>query len=207
LQFSVKDTGKGIKPENLSKLFNIDTKFTSEGTAGEKGSGLGLSLVKEIILKHGGTIEAKSEFEKGSEFIFDLPVASAKILIVDHNKRDRLLYSKILMNIAPEYAVSIASNGKEALERINISPPALIITEHEMPVMNGYNLVRELLKRGLKALIPVIVLTNKINKASRQYYNELGIENIFTKPVNLRSFKEAIEKSIRKSILNNNHTT
>ena len=207
LQFSVNDTGKGIKPENLGKLFNIDTKFTSEGTAGEKGSGLGLSLVKEIILKHGGTIEAKSEFEKGSEFIFDLPVASAKILIVDHNKRDRLLYSKILMNIAPEYAVSIVSNGREALERINISPPALIITEHEMPVMNGYNLVRELLKRGLKAVIPVIVLTNKIERVSKQYYNELGIENIFTKPVNLRSFKEAIEKSIRKSMMNNNHST
>lgn len=207
LQFSVKDTGRGIKPENLSKLFNIDTKFTSEGTAGEKGSGLGLSLVKEIILKHGGMIEAKSEFEKGSEFIFDLPVASAKILIVDHNKRDRLLYSKILMNITPEYAVSIVSNGKEALERISISPPALVITEHEMPVMNGYSLVRELIKRGLKSAIPVIVLTNKIDRASRQYYNELGIENIFTKPVNLRNFKEAIEKSVRKSMMSNNHTT
>ncbi len=207
LQFSVKDTGKGIKPENLSKLFNFDTKFTSEGTAGEKGSGLGLSLVNEIILKHNGTIEAKSEFERGAEFIFNLPVASAKILIVDHNKRDRILYSKILMNIASEYAVSIVSNGKEALERINISPPALIITEHEMPVMNGYTLVKELIKRGFKSSIPVIVLTNKIERSSREFYSELGIEHIFTKPVNLRSFKEAIEKSVRKGIMNHNHST
>jgi len=206
MQFSVIDTGRGIKPENLSKLFNIDTKFTSEGTAGEKGSGMGLSLVKEIILKHGGTIEVKSEYEKGTEFIFSLPIASAKILLVEPNKRDRILYSKILMNIAPEYAVSIVSNGSEALERIISSPPALVITEHQMPVMSGYNLVRELIKSGLKSVTPVIVLTSKIDRSAVQQYVELGIEHIFTKPVNLRSFKEAIEKSIRKAISNNNQS-
>ena len=207
MQFSIKDTGRGIKPDNLNKLFNIETKFSSEGTAGEKGSGLGLSLVKEIILKHGGTIDVKSEYEKGSEFIFSLPVASAKILLVEPNKRDRILYSKILMNIASEYAVSIVSNGNEALERIISSPPALVITEHQMPVMNGYNLVRELIKSGLKSITPVIVLTSKIERSAVQQYVELGIEHIFTKPVNLRSFKEAIEKSIRKGISTNNRTT
>ncbi|HSW53941.1 MAG TPA: PAS domain S-box protein [Ignavibacteriaceae bacterium] len=206
MQFSIKDTGRGIKPDNLSKLFNIETKFSSEGTAGEKGSGLGLSLVKEIILKHGGKIDVNSEFEKGSEFIFSLPVASAKILLVEPNKRDRILYSKILMNIASDYAVSIVANGNEALERIISSPPALVITEHQMPVMNGYNLVRELIKSGLKSITPVIVLTSKIERAAVQQYVELGIEHVFTKPVNLRSFKEAIEKSIRKSISNNNHS-
>ncbi len=206
MQFSIKDTGRGIKPDNLSKLFNIETKFSSEGTAGEKGSGLGLSLVKEIILKHGGSIDVKSEYEKGSEFIFSLPVASAKILLVEPNKRDRILYSKILMNIASDYAVSIVSNGNEALERIISSPPALVITEHQMPVMNGYNLVRELIKSGLKSITPVIVLTSKIERSAVQQYVELGIEHIFTKPVNLRSFKEAIEKSIRKGISSNSHT-
>ena len=50
-EFSIKDTGIGIKEENLSKLFNVDTKFTTEGTAGEKGTGLGLSLCKEIVEK------------------------------------------------------------------------------------------------------------------------------------------------------------
>ncbi len=206
MQFSVKDTGRGIKPENVSKLFNIETKFTSEGTAGEKGSGMGLSLVKEIILKHGGTIDVKSEYEKGTEFIFSLPVASAKILLVEPNKRDRILYSKILMNIASDYAVSIVSNGSEALERIISSPPALVITEHQMPVMSGYNLVQELIKSGLKSATPVIVLTSKIERSAVQQYTELGIEHVFTKPVNLRSFKEAIEKSIRKSISSNNHS-
>src|SRR5690606_31914292 len=56
IRFIVKDSGVGIKEEDLSKLFSVDSKFTSEGTAGEKGSGLGLSLVKEIVEKHGGSI-------------------------------------------------------------------------------------------------------------------------------------------------------
>ncbi len=59
VKFIVKDSGVGIKADDLSKLFSVDAKFTSEGTAGEKGSGLGLSLVKEIIEKHGGTISVK----------------------------------------------------------------------------------------------------------------------------------------------------
>jgi len=111
------------------------------------------------------------------------------------------------MNITPEYAVSVVSNGNEALDRINTSPPALVITEHQMPVMNGYTLIRELIKRGLKAAIPVIVLTSEIERSAIQDYAELGIEYIFTKPVNLRSFKESIEKSIRKGIINNSHST
>ncbi|HEY6435318.1 MAG TPA: PAS domain-containing sensor histidine kinase, partial [Ignavibacteriaceae bacterium] len=89
ITFSVKDTGTGIKEINLDKLFSIETKYTSEGTAGEKGSGLGLSLVKDIIEKHGGRIEVKSEFGRGTEFMFTLPVASTKILLIDSNNRER----------------------------------------------------------------------------------------------------------------------
>ena len=98
-EFSVKDTGVGIKKENLSKLFRIDSKFTSPGTEGEKGTGFGLSLVKEIIEKHGGKIWVESEYGKGSTFKFTLPIASAIILLVDAGKTDRILYSKILKNI------------------------------------------------------------------------------------------------------------
>ncbi|MEJ2104241.1 MAG: PAS domain S-box protein [Ignavibacteriaceae bacterium] len=196
--FSVRDTGIGIKKENLDKLFSIETKYTSEGTSGEKGSGLGLSLVKEIIEKHGGYIEVKSEYEKGTEFLFALPVASTKILLVDPNKAERLFYSKVLINITTDYAVNVVSNGKEALERIISAPPALVITEHKMPLMSGYTLVQELIKNNLKKAIPVIVLANEIDRVAIEEYKELGVEYIFSKPVNLISLKDAIEKSLKK---------
>jgi len=196
--FSIKDTGTGIKESNLEKLFSIETKFTSEGTAGEKGSGLGLSLVKEIVDKHGGRIEVKSEFEKGTNFIFTLPVASTKILLVDPNNRERLFYSKVLINITSDYAINVVSNGKEAIERIIQSPPALVITEHKMPIMNGIQLMHELDKNNLKDSIPVIVLASEINRNEMQEYQDFGVEYIFNKPINLISLKEAIEKSLKK---------
>ena len=200
LEFSVKDNGQGIKEENLDKLFSVDSKFTTVGTDGEKGSGLGLSLVKEIIEKHGGIIWAESEYGNGSNFKFTLPVASANILIVDDNRTDGLLYSKILKNITPDYTVDLASNGLEALEKIKSSPPALVITDHSMPEMNGYDLVKQLKKEGLLGKPPVIVLSTEMDRNIIGDYNELGIEYVFQKPVNLRSFKQAVEKSLRKYI-------
>ncbi len=104
-EFSVKDTGVGIRSEDAKKLFGVDTKFTTEGTAGEKGTGLGLSLVKEIIEKHGGTIRVESELGTGTNFLFTLPVAAANILLVDPNTTDRILYSKILKHITSDYNV------------------------------------------------------------------------------------------------------
>lgn len=198
ITFSIKDTGTGIKEINLDKLFSIETKFTSEGTAGEKGSGLGLSLVKDIIEKHGGRIDVKSEFGRGTEFMFTLPVASTKILLIDPNNRERMFYSKVLINITTDYAVNVVSNGKEALERIIQSPPALVITEHKMPIMGGFQLIQELIKHNVKESIPVIVLTGDIERAEIQEYTNLGIEYIFNKPVNLINFKTAIEKSLKK---------
>jgi PAS domain S-box-containing protein len=207
MEFSVKDTGRGIKEENLPKLFNIDMKFTSEGTAGEKGSGLGLSLVKEIVERHGGTVKATSEYGKGSEFKLTLPIASNKILLVDNNKTDRILYSKILKNVTPDYSVDIVSNGKEALDIISSSSPALVITENEMPVMNGYNFILQLIRLNIFNKIPVIVLSGDIDRNISKDYAELGVEYIFKKPVNLKDFKNAIERSIRKGITNNKNIT
>jgi PAS domain S-box-containing protein len=201
IEFSIKDTGIGIKPDDIKKLFKVDTKFTSEGTEGEKGTGLGLSLVKEIIDKHGGKVWVESELGKGSEFKFTLPTASANILLVDDSKTDKLLYSKILKNITPDYNVDIASDGKEAIEKILVSPPALVITDHLMPRMNGYNLVLEIKKAEIKGKPPVMILSGDLDREIVDEYHELGVEFVFQKPVNLNSFKQAVEKSLKKGIM------
>ncbi len=200
IEFSIKDSGIGIKPENISKLFRVDAKFTSEGTEGEKGTGLGLSLVKEIIEKHGGSIWVESEYGKGSDFRFTLPIASANILLVDDSKTDRLLYSKILKNITTDYEVEIANDGREAMDKILASPPALVITDHLMPRMNGYQLILELKKAEIKAKPPVIVLSGDIDRNAISDYQELGVEYVFHKPVDLTSFKNAVERSLRKGL-------
>jgi len=70
---NVNDEGVGIKDENKHKIFNANESFTTFGTANEKGSGLGLLLCKEFVIKHGGQIWLESEVGKGSDFIFTLP--------------------------------------------------------------------------------------------------------------------------------------
>jgi PAS domain S-box-containing protein len=75
LEISIKDTGIGIKADNLDKLFRIDSKFTKLGTDREKGTGLGLILCKEFVEKQHGRIWVESKFGKGSTFTFTLPLA------------------------------------------------------------------------------------------------------------------------------------
>jgi len=74
IEIYVTDTGLGIPPAALSKLFRLDVKYTTQGTANEKGSGIGLVLCKEILEKLNGKIRVESELGKGSSFIFSLPL-------------------------------------------------------------------------------------------------------------------------------------
>jgi PAS domain S-box-containing protein len=76
IEITVSDNGIGMNEETRHKLFEIDTKITTTGTANEKGSGLGLILCKEFVEKHGGEIWVKSELGKGSSFVFSLPIRS-----------------------------------------------------------------------------------------------------------------------------------
>lgn len=73
IEVTVTDTGIGIKPENLDKLFRIDVNYSTSGTDDETGTGLGLILCKEFITKNGGEIRVESKFGEGSTFIFSLP--------------------------------------------------------------------------------------------------------------------------------------
>ncbi len=74
LEISVTDTGVGIDPKNIHKIFRIDSKFTCQGTEKEKGTGLGLILCKEFVEMQDGTIWVESELGKGSKFTFTLPL-------------------------------------------------------------------------------------------------------------------------------------
>lgn len=198
IEVSVTDTGVGIKPENISKVFNIDSKFTTDGTSGEKGTGLGLSLVREIVERHGGKINVESTVGKGTRFFFTLPKASASILIIEDNTTDRILYSKLLKSFVMDFDIISASNGKQGLEMLKIHSPALIITDHMMPIMNGLEFVKAYRELPIKGKPPVMILSGDIGKSEILAYTDMGIEYIFQKPVNIASFKEAVEKSLKQ---------
>jgi signal transduction histidine kinase len=78
LSVSISDTGIGISPDNIKKLFRIDEYFSTSGTAGEGGTGLGLIICKEFVEKNKGTIKVESELEVGTTFTFTLPKSGSK---------------------------------------------------------------------------------------------------------------------------------
>ena len=197
--FSVKDNGTGIKPEDLNKLFLVESKFTTEGTSGEKGSGLGLSLVKEIVEKHNGKIWVESQYRKGSNFLFSLPSSSAVILLVEPEASDRMLYSKLIKNFKPDFNIHSVLSGSEGLQKIKQYDPALAIINHSLSDMSGLDFVKQVLNLNLTKKLQIIVIGSKLDRAVMSDYNQLGVYYIISKPVNVNTFQQAIDKSLIKS--------
>ena len=121
-------------------------------------------------------------------------------MYVEDSKTDRLLYSKIIKNIAEEYNVIVASNGDDGFEKLKSEQPALLITDHIMPGMTGYELVKKVMSSNIPNKPPVIVLSADVDRSITEDYYYLGIEYVFRKPVNLISFKLAVEKSLKKGL-------
>jgi len=86
LEISVADNGIGMDQDKIEKLFRIDEPFTTPGTEGEEGSGLGLVLCHEFVTKHGGSIRAESEAGRGCNFIFTLPINHSEMNVTFKNK-------------------------------------------------------------------------------------------------------------------------
>jgi PAS domain S-box-containing protein len=197
IEFVVKDEGVGISEANKSKIFHFDQKFTCEGTKGEKGTGLGLTLVKEIIEKHTGEIWFYSELNKGSEFHFTVPeIKNLVVLVEDNRELNSLLKNNIRKNF-PDYEIFEAGNGFEAMEIIHKYIPAILITDHEMALMDGIQLIEALRKKDEKNRIPAIVIAQEIQDEIKYRYNKLGVDSVLIKPIDLNIFEETLLSLVR----------
>ncbi len=183
-EFIVKDEGVGISETNKAKMFNIGTLFSTEGTKGEKGVGLGLTLAKQIVEKHKGEIWFYSEESKGSEFHFTVPSSVNTILIIIKDEPLRTEYEKIIIEKYPAFKILGAANGFEALGLISTYMPSLIITEHDMPLMEGLQFVQTVKKENKNLNIPLIALINLDSEPVKKAYQELGIKTLPVSPVN-----------------------
>ncbi len=188
IEFVIKDSGIGITEENKLKLFKIDKMFSTVGTSGEKGTGLGLTLVKEILEKHQGNIWFYSERDQGSEFHFTVPGSPNIILLVDDNENDKKLYEKLIMENFPTYKIINTSNGYEAMTIVFDKLPSLVVTENELPLMNGIQLIESIRREEKNFTIPVILSTGEIPDTLRDSYNNLNVLAILQKPINAGQF-------------------
>jgi len=197
LEIIVKDCGGGIAPEDQPKIFSIEKNYSKDGTKGEKGSGFGLALVKEIINKHGGEVWFYSEVDKGSEFHFTVPLPSNTILLIEHNLDSANYHAAIIKDAFPEFTVVVAENGYEALSMISSQVPNLIITNHQMPLMTGVQFIDSLTKNESELKIPLIIFAEDISADIESQYYKLGAASVINSSAEKSEFVSSLKKILR----------
>lgn len=195
-ELSVKDDGVGISDAHKLKLFKIDKLFSAEGTKGEKGTGLGLTLVKEIIEKLGGQIWYFSEQNKGSEFHTTIPRSKETILIINDDLSWIQKMKDIISSNFPAYTLHTADNAYLGLDLIKEQLPRVVIINHDLPLMNGLQLIKEIRKNEKYFSIPVIILAELISDDLIAQYKIAGvncfIKDLFNQTELINKLKETL---------------
>ena len=196
VEFVVKDEGVGIPDNYQRRIFKFEKMFSTRGTHGEKGTGLGLSLVKEIIERHKGQIWFYSKERVGSEFHFTVPSSENTILLVENDHEDFKGMEKVIRENFPEFKFVGTDNGFEAINVVLKQHPSLIISSHDLPLMNGVQFIKSILRGDKRFYVPIIALIDSPNDALLKAYHEIGIRTIISKPIDFKLFNKEINMAL-----------
>lgn len=219
IRFSVKDTGIGIEGEKLDKIFESFTQASSDTTRKYGGTGLGLTIVKQLVELQGGKLKVNSKIDEGSEFVFTLTyeyknysdsdigsevnllekddcLEGIKILVTEDNDLNQLLAQKLLESYGAK--VDIAENGIEGLKLIGEKSYDIVLMDIQMPKMDGYETTQKIRKEYYKKT-PIIAMTAHALIDEKQKCLNAGMNDYITKPLKA----ELLLKTILKSVENN----
>ena len=212
LTLSVIDTGIGIPTDMLSRIFDPFVQIRTQEKLSE-GLGIGLSLTKQLIEMHGGTIMAqqrKEGEEKGTAFVIKLPASDTPlreqpknadtpertdkftIIVVDDNPGIADGLAKLLTYRG--HTVSTASSGADALKKIAEIRPDVVLLDIGLPDMSGYKVAQEVQRSGADPVL--IALTGYGQEEDRQRAHQAGFHHHLTKPVGLADIEIVLEKLV-----------
>lgn len=197
LRFDVTDTGAGIAPEQLNRIFE---PFEQVGNAAQRsgGTGLGLSIARQIVDMMAGTMTVESLTGSGSRFRVELPLTllaqqvpvltrsigsgdGYAVLVVDDNHADRNLLRDMLGRQG--FKVHEAGDGLEAIDMVERSEPDLIIIDLRMPVMGGLETLRRLRTRPGSHELPIIAITAAPSSELAAATRSAGADRLLAKPI------------------------
>ncbi|WP_371819350.1 ATP-binding protein [Tolypothrix sp. PCC 7910] len=214
IRFDVTDTGVGMNPKQLQKIF-LPFEQVGDQKRQVEGTGLGLAITHQIITLMGSEIEVKSEFAQGSSFWFDLELPEAKdwakasrairqgivigyegkkrtILVVDDKWQNRSVVVNLLEPIG--FVVIEASNGKEAIAQLNSHQPDLTITDLMMPIMSGFEFINYLRQSSAFENITVIASSTSVFETDQYKSIDAGANAFLPKPVDAEMLLELLRK-------------
>lgn len=204
LQFSVVDTGIGIPENKINSIFEVFMQATNETTRKYGGSGLGLSIVKQLVEQQGGNISVKSKERLGSTFSFSLTfgknlhprseenisthktegpvINNLRVLLVEDNKLNQVLAKTALMSW--NWHVEVADNGVMALQKLEENDFDIVLMDIQLPEMDGYEATRNIRTKfnGYKKLIPIIAVTAHAMASEETKCFIAGMNGYISKP-------------------------
>jgi PAS domain S-box-containing protein len=221
IQISVKDTGIGIPSDQLERIFETFTQADEKILNTFGGTGLGLAITKKLVELQGGTISVSSEEGVGSEFVFkisfkkasgerketatilkedkelDHNIQGAHVLLVEDNPINQKIASQFLNNWGAQ--VTVADNGRVALEKVAQKSFDFILMDIQMPEMDGYEATRAIraIEEDYFKTIPIISLTADAFSEVRERVLDAGMDDYVTKPINPTQFLKTISKYYR----------
>ena len=203
LLFSVSDTGIGIPPDRLNEIFESFKQIDGGINRRFQGTGLGLTICKQLIKLQGGEIYVKSDYGQGSTFTFELDfeisndtdsnqllkypaerhnLEGIDILLVEDNVLNQLVTKKIINNWGAN--LDVVNNGKECIDVLEKKDYSLILMDLQMPEMNGYEATKYIREKmpSPKKEIPIIALTANAFSGMNDECMQIGMNDYVSKP-------------------------
>ncbi len=220
LRISVTDTGLGIPAEHHKRLFQPFTRLEAHDNIIE-GTGIGLTICKELMSLMGGEIHLESEVGKGSTFSIDLafckepagqvqqekipaslPSASVAqdvdscVLYIEDNPANMQLVERIIQTHRPEVTLLVASNGQEGLTLARKYKPFLILLDLHMPQINGWDVFERLQQSPATQNIPVVAISANAMESDIKKTLKMGFAQYLTKPIILEEFLTMLNRNL-----------
>jgi len=227
LRITVSDTGIGIAPADLDKLFKPFVQIESALNRQYSGTGLGLALVQRMVDLHGGRVQVNSEVGVGSQFSVDLPAhafsplpapvsivqpppssgplvhradaSKPLLLLVDDNEANRLTLSSYLG--AKGYRLEMAKTGREAVSMAQRHHPDVILMDIQMPDMDGLEAAQQIRADPTLASTKIVALTALAMPEDRDQCLTLGIDAYLSKPVKLKALAATVRTILNNQVL------
>ena len=235
LLFSVKDTGIGIRREDMDKIFDSFLRVDVARNRNVEGTGLGMNIVQQLLKLMDSELKVQSEYEKGSEFSFELTqgivdkkelgdfrgnlfeaskqnsyrtgytAPEAKVLVVDDSRMNLKVFSNLLKE--SRIQVTEADSGKRCLELLGEHKYDLIFLDHMMPEMDGIETFRAMRSHNLSGNTPVIMLTANAIHGDRERYIEEGFDDFLSKPIMPEKLDRIILKFLPERLVRTGNET